>query len=208
MTRRILTICATITVSLFLNSCGPKQPNITINSDTVSPGTLITRGNIRLSLLGNPIEVGQHLPTADMVDAKTMSTVRLNNYLGKVLFLSIVPSLDTKICEVQTHYLGEKGDKLPAEIVRFTVSRDTPFAQTRFAEEANLTDIVYLSDYKTGSFGQSTGLLIDGSRLLARSIIIADRQGVVRYIQVVPELSNLPDMEKAFAKAIEITKLP
>jgi thiol peroxidase len=137
-----------------------------------------------------------------------MSAVNLNDYNGKVLFLSIVPSIDTKICEAQTHYLGEEGDKLPAGIVRFTVSRDTPFAQIRFAKEAKLMDIKYLSDYKTGSFGRSTGLLIKGSLLLARAIILVDKQGIVRYIQVVPEISNLPDLEKAFTKAIELAGLP
>ena len=69
-------------------------------------------------------------------------------------------------------------------------------------------DIDYLSDYKEGAFGRSTGLLIDGPRLLARSVVLVDKQGIVRYIQVVPDITHLPDMDKAFTKAIELDSLP
>jgi thiol peroxidase len=89
---------------------------------------------------------------------------------------------------------------------RIVISRDTPFAQKRFAKEAKLTDLQYLSDYKQGDFGRSTGLLTEGLMLLARSVIVVDKEGTVRYIQVVPEMSHLPDMEKAFEKATELAK--
>ena len=74
----------------------------------------------------------------------------------------------------------------------------------RFAKEAKLTDIRYLSDYKRGEFGRSTGLLIEGFELLARAVILVDLKGVIRYIQVVPELTELPDMETAFAEAVRL----
>ncbi len=135
-----------------------------------------------------------------------MQDVDLSQQKGSVLFLSIVPSLDTPVCEGQTHYLGEEGKRMPPAIKRITISRDTPFAQTRFAKEAKLTEIQYLSDYKDGSFGRSTGLLIDGLMLLARAVILVDKQGIVRYVQVVPELTHLPDMEKAFDQAAELSK--
>ena len=86
-------------------------------------------------------------------------------------------STDTPVCEEQTHYLGEQGGKLPASVRRIVISRDTPFAQKRFAKEAHLENLQYLSDYKTGAFGQATGLLIENLTFLARSIIIVDRQG-------------------------------
>lgn len=154
--------------------------------------------------MGTAIEIGQPLPVTSLVDAKTMNEVNLADLRGKVLFLSIVPSIDTKVCEAQTHYLGEQGDRLPSDVVRITVSRDTPFAQMRFAEEGKLTDIQYLSDYKEGAFGKSVGLLIEGPRLLARSVVLVDKKGIVRYIQVVPEITYLPDMEKAFGQAIDL----
>ncbi len=142
----------------------------------------------------------------NLVDALTMKDVDLSQERGSVLFLSIVPSLDTPVCEEQTHYLGEEGQKLPQEVRRITISRDTPFAQKRFAKEAKLTDLQYLSDYKEGGFGRATGLLMERSMLLARSVVLVDKEGVVRYIQVVPEITHLPDMEKAFQKAIEMAK--
>jgi thiol peroxidase len=170
------------------------------------PGTQVSfRGN-SVKLLGSPISVGKPLPSVEVVDAMTMKEMNLSKERGSVLFLSIVPSLDTPVCEEQTHYLGEKGDRLPGSVKRIVISRDTPFAQKRFAKEAKLTDLQYLSDYKQGDFGRSTGLLTEGLMLLARSVIIIDKEGTVRYIQVVPEMSHLPDMEKAFEKAMELAK--
>jgi len=195
-------------LSMFIGGCGTKPPPPVTDQGNVLPGSQITRKGAVLSLTGTAVEIDRPLPATDLVDADTMGSVNLNDYGGQVLFLSIVPSLDTKVCEAQTHYLGEEGDRLPASIKRITISRDTPFAQKRFAEEAKLTDIQYLSDYKAGDFGRSTGLLIKGVMLLARSVILVDRQGVVRYIQVVPEITNMPDMEKAFDMAIELDRLP
>jgi len=132
--------------------------------------------------------------------------VSLSKERGSVLLLSIVPSLDTSVCEEQPHYLGEKGDRLSGSARRIVIGRDPPFAQKRFAKESKLTDLQYLSDYKQGDFGRSTGLLTEGLMLLARSVILVDKEGIVRYIQVVPESSHLPDMEKAFEKAMELAK--
>jgi thiol peroxidase len=170
------------------------------------PGTQVSfRGN-PVKLLGSPISVGKPLPSVEVVDAMSMKGIDLSKEKGSVLMLSIVPSLDTPVCEEQTHYLGEKGDKLSGSVRRIVVSRDTPFAQKRFAKEAKLTDLQYLSDYKQGDFGRSTGLLAEGLMLLARSVILVDKEGIVRYIQVVPESSHLPDMEKAFETAMELAK--
>jgi len=205
MIRRFFLFAGILTIFLLLTGCGAKRANIIINSGSVAPGSMISKGDKKMSLLGKPLEIDATLPDTELVDAKTLVTVNLKDrYRNKVMLLSIVPSLDTKVCEAQTHYLGEKGDRMPPDIVRITISRDTPFAQSRFAKEAKLTDIDYFSDYKRGDFGRSTGLLIDGSLLLARSVLVVDRQGIVRYIQVVPEISNLPNMEKAFDKAIAL----
>jgi thiol peroxidase len=182
------------------------QDEIRIDPCSVLPGTKVTRKGQDIDLLGTPIAVGRKLPVTVLVDAMTMQDVDLSKEHGKVLFLSLVPSIDTKVCEAQTHYLADEGYRIAPYIRRITVSRDTPFAQKRFAEAAELTGIQYLSDYKEGAFGRSIGLLMDGPMLLARSVIIIDKQGVVRYIQVVPEITNLPDMEKAFNRALEIAQ--
>jgi thioredoxin-dependent peroxiredoxin len=195
-------------LTLLLSACAPKPAPLAIDSESVAPGTQVARQGEKLALTGTGITVGQRLPATSLIDAATMKPVNLSDHQGSVLFLSIVPSVDTRVCEEQTHYLGEQGDKLPATVKRITVSRDTPFAQARFAKEAKLEDIQYLSDYKEGAFGRSIGLLIDSSRLLARAVILVDKQGIVQYIQVVPDTSHLPDLEKAFAKASALANLP
>jgi len=208
MIKKITSLAAAMIVGSLLTACATNQGNIVVETESVLPGTQVSKKGENLPLTGTAIEIGQRLPETELVDKKTMKDVDLNDYRGSVLFLSIVPSIDTTVCEAQTHYLGEEGDALPATIKRITISRDTPFAQARFAKEAKLEDIDYLSDYKEGAFGRSTGLLIDGPRLLARSVVLVDKQGSVRYIQVVPDITHLPDMDKAFTKAIELDSLP
>jgi thiol peroxidase len=195
-------------LSLFLlSACAAGNANITIEKGSVAPGSSVAREGMSLKLLGKPIDVGDTLPSVDMVDAMTMQRVDLSKEMkGFILFVSIVPSLDTIVCETQTHYLNDHGDKLPPQVKKITVSRDTPFAQKRFAKEAKIKDIQFLSDYKEGAFGRATGLLMDGLMLLARSVIIVDKDGKVRYIQVVPEITHLPDMERAFQEAQQLVK--
>jgi thioredoxin-dependent peroxiredoxin len=191
---------------VLIMACATGQPKMIMESLSALPGGQVTFAEKPLHLIGSPIAMGRPLPSVKLTDAMTMEDVDLSTLRGSVLFLSIVPSLDTPVCEAQTHYLGEKGTRMPPSIKRITISRDTPFAQKRFATEAKLTKIQYLSDYKEGAFGRSTGLLIDGLMLDARTVILVDTQGIVRYIQVVPELTHLPDMEKAFDVAIELSK--
>ncbi len=200
-------VSAMFVMLLSLAGCATfNQASMQVDPGSVLPGTKVTRGGRETGLLGTAIAPGMKLPATDLVDAMTMEDVDLAKAGGDILFLSIVPSIDTKVCEAQTHLLGEDGDRISPEVRRIVISRDTPFAQKRFAAEAKLTDIQYLSDYKEGAFGRSMGLLMDGPRLLARSVILVDKQGFVRYIQVVPEVSNLPDMKKAFDKALELTQ--
>lgn len=202
--RRLIVFLSSIILLTF--GCATPKPRIPMDMASAQPGTQVSfRGNW-VKLLGSPISVGKPLPSVEVVDAMTMKGVDLSKEKGSVLLLSVVPSIDTPVCEEQTHYLGEKGGRLPERVKRIVISRDTPFAQKRFAKEAKLTNLQYLSDYKQGDFGRSTGLLTEGLMLLARSVILVDSEGFVRYIQVVPEMTHLPDMEKAFEKAAELAK--
>lgn len=196
-------LAALIILSVGCATSGPAPMMDTASSE---PGGSVTRKGNSTNLLGNALSIGNPLPAVELVDSSSMKPVDLSMEKGKILFLSIVPSIDTKVCEEQTHYLGERGEHLSSDIERITISRDTPFAHRRFAEEAKLTNIRYLSDYREARFGLGTGLLADDFRLLARSIIIVDRSGIVRYIQVVPEQTHLPDMEKAFAFAENLAR--
>jgi thioredoxin-dependent peroxiredoxin len=191
-----------------LLGCASLKPKLSMDQSSVEPGSSVTFKGEQLKLVGTPLSIGKPLPSAKLVDAMTMKEVDLSRERGSVLFLSIVVSIDTPVCEEQTHYLGDVGRKLPEGIKRITISRDTPFAQKRFAKESKLTEISYLSDYKEGDFGRATGILIDQMMLLARSIILVDKKGVVRYIQVVPEITRFPDMDRAFLTAIELSKEP
>ncbi len=191
----------------FLSACAAGSANIAVEKGSVAPGSAVAREGMSLNLLGKPIAVGRTLPSVDLVDAMTMQRVDLSKDMkGFILFVSVVPSLDTAVCEAQTHYLNDYGDKLPPQAKMITVSRDTPFAQKRFAQEAKTKNIQFLSDYKEGAFGRATGLLMDGLMLLARSIIIVDKDGKVSYIQVVPEITHLPDMERAIQEAQKLVR--
>ena len=196
----------TLVLSVVSFGCAANQPKPDVDTGTVKPGGRVTRSGAPLALVGTPIAVGRALPSVPLVDSVTQQPRDLSLERGKVLLLSIVPSIDTKVCEAQTHVLGEEGDRLPDTVERITISRDTPFAHRRFAEAAKLTDIQYLSDYKSADFGRSTGLLLEGPMLLTRAVVIVDKSGIVRYIQVVPEITRIPDMDAAFRIAAELAR--
>ena len=202
---RNLVKISSVVMLILLSGCARKLgSDIPVDVGTSTPGGTVTLHGEKLRLVGTPLRIGVPLPATVLVDAYTMKKVDLAQLKGKVLILSLVPSLDTKVCEAQTHELGELASRLPADVARVVVSRDTPFAQKRFADEAKLTGITYLSDYRDGSFGRATGLLQEDSMLLARAVVLVDKEGIVRYFQVVPELSHLPDMETVLNKAKEL----
>ena len=153
-----------------------------------------------LTLIGQRLQVGEILPKVKLPD-RFLKMVNLNSFVGKVTILSIVPSIDTPTCEKQTHILSEENNGLDKTVNLITISRDLPFAQKRFAKKANIENIQFLSDYRSGEFGTRTGLLIKENRLLARAVIVLDRTGTIRYLEIVKELGHLPDMRKAFIAA-------
>lgn len=202
----IKTLFILFSLMFLVFGCATPQPKIQMDMLSAQPGEEVNFKGKPIKLLGTPISVGKPLPSVEVVDAITMNGVDLSKERGTVLLLSIVPSLDTPVCEEQTHYLGEKGNMLPKEVKRIVISRDTPFAQKRFVKETKLTNLQYLSDYKQGDFTHSTGLLTEGLMLFARSVIVVDKKGIVRYVQVVSEMTHLPDMDKAFEKATQLAK--
>ncbi len=149
-----------------------------------------------LTLMGEKMRVGKTLPNVHL-SGLGLNMVDLQSFKGKVTILSIVPSLDTPTCEKQTHILSEENRGLDKVANLITISRDLPFAQKRFASKANIHNIIFLSDYRDAEFGKSAGLLIEENRLLARAIFVLDQNGIIRYLEIVSELSQLPDMERA-----------
>lgn len=178
---------------------------IKVNTGNASAGD---GNNIQLKgspmpLRGHAIKVGEPLPAA-MVTAGNLAAVDIAKGNGKVRIISVVPSVDTPTCEAQTHELSEKDRKLAEQVDMITISMDLPFAQQRFAKEAKIKNVTFYSDYKTGEFGMNNGLLIDPLHLLARAVIVTDQNDIVRYLQIVPEVTELPDMSAAmkFAKTL------
>ena len=153
-----------------------------------------------LTLTGTPLQEGKPFPAITIPDSGLKMT-DLQSFKGKVTIISIVPSIDTKVCEKQTHILSEENGGLDKTVRLVTISRDLPFAQKRFAEEAKIHNVLFLSDYRDGGFGASTGLMIQENRLLARALVVVDKEGVIRYLEIVPDLGQLPNMKKAFQLA-------
>lgn len=155
-----------------------------------------------LALSGTGIKVGDSLREVTLTQTD-LSPVALTDTKGKgkVRIISVVPSLDTPVCEEQTHYLSEKNKGLDKMVELVTISVDTPFAQKRFAKEAKIANVTFLSDYRDAEFGKTYGLLLNGPHILARTVMVVDTNNTVRYLQVTPELVQLPDLEKAFAVA-------
>jgi len=189
------------------NSFTYKDFPVSKGSAAAGAGNTVAFRGSSLQLEGNPIKVGDTLRDAKLAGGD-LKLVSLTEGKGKVRIVSIVPSLDTKVCEQQTHYLSEKNRGLDRDVQLITVSVDTPFAQKRFAEEANIRNVTFLSDYRGGDFGRAHGLLVSDLHLLARSVMVVDKDNVVRYLQVVPELASMPDMERAFEEARKVAGLP
>jgi thioredoxin-dependent peroxiredoxin len=186
-------------------AAGEEVQGIKVNKGNGMAGdgnTVAMKGN-PLPLKGQALKVGEPLPSA-MVTGANLGAVDIATGNGKVRIISVVPSVDTPTCEAQTHQLSEKDRKLADQVEMVTISMDLPFAQSRFAKEAKIKNVTFYSDYRTGSFGMNNGLLIDPLHLLARAVIVTDKNNIVRYLQVVPEVTELPDMAAAMnaAKAL------
>ena len=183
-------------------AAGEEVQAIKVNKGTgaAGDGNTVTMKGSPLPLSGTAIKLGEPLPSA-MVTGGNLGPVDIATGNGKVRIISVVPSIDTPTCEAQTHQLSEKDRKLAEQVEMITISMDLPFAQQRFAKEAKIKNITFYSDYRTGQFGKNNGLMIDPLHLLARAVIVTDKNNIVRYIQIVPEVTELPDMAAAMSAA-------
>lgn len=155
--------------------------------------TVAMNGN-PLTLTGKEIKVGDKAPDFKAVDNNLTSTA-LSAFKGKVIVISSVPSLDTPVCDVQTRRFNVEAGKLGGDVTVLTVSMDLPFAQARWCGAAGVSHVTTLSDHKDAEFGLSYGVLIKELRLLARAVFVIDRDGIVRYIQVVDDITHEPDYD-------------
>ena len=158
---------------------------------TERKGVVTFKGN-PLTLVGKAVSVGQKIPDFTVL-GNDLSAVKLSSFAGKIVLLSLVPSLDTPVCDIETRRFNQEAAGLGKDVQILTISMDLPFAQKRWCGAAGITSLKTLSDHRDAAFGSAYGVLIKELRLLARACFVVDRQGVIRYVQVVKELATEPD---------------
>ncbi len=216
--RHLRLVTGSLLVLAFLAACeqmGPpgetsfmyKDLPVAKESARAGAGHTIAFKGTPLELEGPGIQVGEQLRNVKLAK-NDLSLINIADTRGRVRIVSIVPSLDTKVCEQQTHHLSEKNNGLDSRVDLITISVDTPFAQGRFASEAKIENVTFLSDYRGGDFGRTYGLLLPGPHILARTVMVVDEDNVIRYMQVTPELAEMPDMEAAFETARSLVGTP
>ena len=156
-----------------------------------------------LELSGNLPQEGQPAPDFTLV-ANDMSAVSLADSAGKVRIISVVPSVDTPVCSIETARFNRELDSLPENVVGYTVSVDTPFAQKRWCAAEGVEKMQLLSDFKGQEFSKNWGVYIPNVGITARAIFIVDADGKIAYTQLVPEIAQEPDYEAVLNKAREL----
>lgn len=153
------------------------------------------------TLLGPEIKVGDDAPDFQVVD-NGLQPVTLATDAGKVRMITVVPSLDTPVCDTMTRQFNEEAAALPDSVAVYTISVDLPFAQKRWCGNAGIEKVKTLSDYQERSFGLNYGLLLKDLKLLARAVFIIDQNDKVAYVDLVSEVTAEPN----YAAAIEEIK--
>ncbi len=166
--------------------------------NTLDAGKVSAQGK-PVTLLGQGISIGDSAPNFKVVDDNFIP-VTLEDYKGQAVLISVVPSLDTGICRLQTKHFNEKVASQFPSVVMLTISADLPFAQKRFCKAENIDKITTLSDSVWRDFGQKYGLIIKDMGLLTRTVFILDESHNVIYKQLVSSLSTEPEYNSVIEK--------
>ena len=162
------------------------------------PGATTLKGN-PLTLVGPELKPGDKAPDFEVVDL-TLSPVNLAATGNSVRIFSVVPSLDTPVCDAQTKRFNEEAAKLPGVDI-YTISMDLPFAQKRWCGAFGVDRVKMLSDHRSASFGTNYGTLIKELRIECRAIVVVDKDNVIRHVEYVKEVGDHPNYEAALAAA-------
>ncbi len=165
-------------------------------------GITTMKGN-PMTLVGPELKAGDKAPDFTVLD-QAMAPKSLKDFEGKFKVISVTPSLDTPVCDLQIHWFNEDAANQPADVAVLNISMDLPFAIKRFCATGGIDRAEALSDHRDASFGTNWGVLMKELRLLARSIFIVDKEDVVQYVQIVPEQTAEPDYEAALAALKEL----
>ena len=144
------------------------------------------------TLIGPELRAGDAAPDFTAV-GNDLQPVSLSQFKGKVVVIASVPSLDTPVCDLETRRFNAEAAKLGNDVVILTLSMDLPFAQKRWCGAAGVERVITVSDHRDASFGTAYGVLVKDVRLLARCVFVLDRQGVIRYVQLVKDTGTQPD---------------
>ena len=158
-------------------------------------GVVTFAGN-PIALLGKEVKVGDKAPAFTLLD-NGLGEKTLADYAGKVKVISVVPSLDTGVCDAQTRWFNQNVSKLGENVVVLTVSVDLPFAQKRWCGAAGVDKVITLSDHKDASFGENYGFLIEELRLLTRGVVVINKDNKVTYVEYVPEVTQAVNFDAA-----------
>ncbi|WP_018755807.1 thiol peroxidase [Paenibacillus terrigena] len=159
--------------------------------------TVAFKGN-PITLIGPELKAGDKAPNFTL-NKNLLEEVTLQDYAGKIKLISVVPSLDTGVCDAQTRRFNEAASKLGDNVVILTVSADLPFAQARWCGAAGIDKVITLSDYKSNSFAESYGVLIKEFRLDMRAVFVVDANDTITYVEVLSEMTEHPNYENAIA---------
>lgn len=159
----------------------------------------ITFNNDPVTLVGKEVKVGDQAPNFTLL-SNDLKEVSLKDFEGKVKLISVVPSLDTGVCSIQTKKFNEEAESI-TNVHVLTVSMDLPFAQKRWSDKNKADKLTILSDHRDADFGKNYGVLIEELRLLARSIFVVDSDNTVQYVEYVKEVTDHPDYDKAIEAA-------
>jgi thiol peroxidase len=151
-----------------------------------------------LTLIGKQLKVGDTAPDAELT-ANDFSPVKLSSYAGKTRLINVVYSLETSICDAQTHKFNEEATQLGSEVIVLTISADLPFTQKRWCGASGLESVITLSDHKTMAFADAYGVHIKERRLTSRAVFVVDKQNIVRYVEYLPEIATHPNYDTALA---------
>jgi thiol peroxidase len=158
-------------------------------------GIITFQGN-PLTLIGPELKIGDKAPDFVLLDGE-LKEFRLKDFDGKTKVISVTPSLDTPVCDMQARRFNQEASRLREDIVVVNVSMDLPFAISRFCTAAGIERVKAFSDHRDASFGNAYGVLIKELRLLARAVFVVDKKDFVQYREIVPEITNLPDFDAA-----------
>ena len=155
---------------------------------------IVTFAGKPITLIGKEVKIGDQAPdfTALTTDLAPFS---LSELKGQVVVISVVPSIDTSVCDIQTRWFNEDAAKIDGLVV-LSISVDLPFALKKYCAAKDISTVKTLSDHKELDFGLKYGFVIEELRLLTRGAVVVDRKGVVRYVEYVPMISEQPRYDK------------